>query len=406
MSPTDLIDYDPAALTEMQNPFPGWQRIRNEAPVFYTPQHDVWWVSRYDDVRGVLEDPAMYSSKNSFRTPPPPPDLAPLLGGLPWEHTIAAQDPPEHSRLRRLAQVAFTPKHTAGREPEIRAITNRRIDDFPSGGRFDLVPAFSQPIPLEVITRIVGAPAEDAPQLRRWTDAFFRLVGSGSTLDDDQRAHLYREIRELMLYCRAFIDHRRSEPRDDLGTDLIFAQTDAGDPQLSDVELTAVIISMFVAGNETSASMISQSLFCLLTHPEQWEEVKADRSLIPAAVEETLRFCGPVKGIQRTATRDTVLGGVEIPAGAQLYLLLGSADRDDEKWSDPDSFDIHRPQLSQHVMFGRGLHFCLGAPLARLEGRVALECLIDRVPDIRLADEIKYGDFVRVLSPVQLLVEV
>jgi cytochrome P450 len=287
----------------------------------------------------------------------------------------------------------------------IREITNRRIDAFPEDGAFDLVSTFSQPVPLEVITHIVGAPAEHAPQLRHWTDVFFRLVGSGSTIDEAERTKLYEEIRDLMLYCRDLIEDRRREPQDDLATDLIFAQTEDGDPQLSDVELTAVIISMFVAGNETSASMITQSLYCLLTHPEQWAEVKADRSLIPGAVEETLRYCGPVKGIQRTTTRPTQLGDVELPEGAQLYLLLGSAGRDADTWEDADSFDIHRKQLSRHVAFGRGLHFCLGAPLARLEGLIALECLIDRVPDIRLAGDITYGDFVRVLSPLELLVE-
>jgi cytochrome P450 len=401
-----LADYDPAAAAEMQDPFTGWARARLEAPVFFTPQHDVWWVSRHDDIKAILEDPATYSSRDSFKTPPPPEDLAPLLGGLPWEHTIAAQDPPEHSRLRRLAQIAFTPKHTAGREPVIREIANRHIDAFPKSGAFDLVSAFGQPMPLEVITRIVGAPVEHAPQLRRWTDVFFRLIGSGSTLDEQARASLYAEIRELMVYCRELIDERRREPRDDLATDLVLARTDEGEPRLSDVELTAVIISLFVAGNETSASMISQSLYCLLTHPEQWKEVQADPSLIPAAVEETLRFCGPVKGIQRTTTRPTTIGDVDLPKGAQLYLLLGSAGRDANIWDDADSFDIHRKQLSQHVAFGRGLHFCLGAPLARLEGRIALECLIDRVPDISLATgAITYGDFVRVLSPAELLVD-
>jgi cytochrome P450 len=401
----DEPDYDPAALSEMQDPFPGWSRAREEFPVFYSAQHDVWWVSKYEDMRAILRDPETFSSAQALRTPPPPPDLAELLGGLPWDHTITAQDPPAHTRLRRLAQVAFKPKHIADREPEIRAITERRIDSFPAGGVFDLVSAFSQPIPLEVITRIVGAPAADAPNLRRWTDAFFRLVGSGYALDEDQRNALYHEMREAMLYCKDFIDSRRSHPRDDLATDLIFATSDAGDPQLSDVELSSVIISLFVAGNETSASMISQSLYCLLTHPEQWSEVKANPELIPAAIEETLRYCGPVKGIQRTTTRAVSLGGVKVPRGAQLYLLLGSSGRDNQQWADADTFNIHRDNLSQHLMFGRGLHFCLGAPLARLEGRVALECLIERVPDIRLSGPIKYGDFVRVLSPIELLVD-
>jgi cytochrome P450 len=400
------FDYDPAAPSETQDPFPGWAKARSEAPVFFTPQHDVWWVSRYDDIRAVLGDPTTFSSRASFKTPPPPPDLAELIGALPWEHTIAAQDPPEHSRLRKLVQTAFTPKFLARREPDIREITNARIDAFPPSEIFDLVTSFSQPIPLRVITRIVGAPDEDSQQLRHWTDVFFRLIGSGSTLDEDVRRSLYSDISDLVVYCRAFLDERSREPRDDLASELVAAQIEDGS-RLSEAELIAVIISLFVAGNETSASMISQALFCLLTHPTQWDEVRADPALIPQALEETLRFCGPVKGIQRTTTCATELGGVEIPAGAQLYLLLGSSGRDDAKWEQPDEFDIHRGSLSQHLMLGRGLHFCLGAPLARLEGRIALEQLIERVPGIRLApgEEIKYGDFVRVLSPVELLVE-
>jgi cytochrome P450 len=396
--------YDPASPAESQDPFPGWAWARANAPVFYTPQHNLWWVSRYDDIRTILERTDVFSSRGALNTPPPPPDIAALLEGLPWEHTITSQDPPEHTRLRRLVQVAFTPKHVAGREGMIREIVERRLDLFPRGEPFDLVSVFSQPIPLEVITRIVGAPVEDAPQLRRWTDTFFRLIGSGGTLAADEVHALYREMHEMMEYAKAFIADRRAQPRDDLGTDLIFATTEEGDPQLSEIELIAVIMSLFTAGNETSASMISQSIFCLLSHPDQWEEVKRDPSLIPAAVEETLRFCGPVKGIQRTTTVDTTVGGVDIPAGAQVYLLLGSSGRDDEKWQGPDDFDVHRRNLSQHLMLGRGLHFCLGAPLARLEGKVALECIVERAPDLELAGPIVYGDFVRVLSPVELLV--
>ena len=401
----ELIDYDPAALSEMQNPFPGWARARAEAAVFYNERDDVWWVSRYDDVRRVLEDHATFSSRNSFRTPPPPPDLVEVLGALPWKHTIAAQDPPAHTRLRRLVQTAFTPKFLTAREPDIRAITNRRIDGFPEGKPFDFVTEFAQPVPLQVITRIVGAPEEDGLQLRHWTDAFFRLVGSGSTLSEEARRALYIDIRDLTVYCRGLLDDRRRNPEDDLASELVQAQIEDGS-RLNEAELIAVITSLFVAGNETSASMLSQALFCLLAHPTQWAEVKADPTLIPKAIEETLRYCGPVKGIQRTATADTELGGVDIPAGAQLYLLLGSAGRDEDAWERPDEFDIHRGRLSQHLMLGRGLHFCLGAPLARLEGRIGLEQVVARVPDIALTeDAITYGEFVRVLSPVRLMVE-
>jgi cytochrome P450 len=398
--------YDPAASTEMQDPFPGWQWARHKAPVFYSAKHDVWWVSRYEDVRDVLRSPDTYSSRGSLKTPAPPPGLEDILGGLPWEHTITAQDPPDHTRLRRLGQVAFLPKHVADREPMIRSIINRYIDAFPTDGSFDLVTAFSQPIPLEVITRIVGAPVADAHRLRKWTDAFFQLIGSGATLEAGRLAHLYEQIRELMEYCRELIDSRRGAPQDDVASDLIHARGEDGEPRLSDVELTSVIISLFTAGNETSASMISQSLYCLLSNREQWGAVRADHSLIPAAVEETLRFCGPVKGIQRTAVRESTIGGVTVPKGVQLYLMLGSTGRDDQHWADPDVFNIHRHGLSQHLMFGKGLHFCLGAPLARLEGRVALECICERVPDIQLAGPIIYGDFVRVLSPASMEVRI
>jgi cytochrome P450 len=400
-------EYDPAAQSEMQDPFLGWSRARHEAPIFYSSKHDVWWVSRYEDVARVLADPITFSNRMSLKAPETPPDVAALMGGLPWKHVLVAQDPPDHTRLRRLMQLALTPRFIAEREPAIRKIADDLIDAFPVGQPFDFVTSFGQLLPLWVITEIVGAPRSDAPRFRGWTDAFFRFLGSGDTLTEDDKQHLIGQIRELIIYCRDFIEERRASPREDLATHLIFATTDTGEPSLTDIELCSMIISLFTAGNETSASMLSQTMYSLLRRPDQWAAVKSDPSLIQPAVEEALRHTGPVKGIQRTVMRDCQVGGVDLAAGQQLYLLLGSTGRDEEFWEEADEFDVHRPGLTQHLAFGKGIHLCIGAPLARLEGRVALGALIERVPDIHLHGDrgIVFGDFVRVLSPIELEVQ-
>jgi cytochrome P450 len=402
------FDYDPAASSEMQNPFLGWARARNEAPVFYSEKHNVWWVTRQADIDAVLSNPTAFTNASSLKAPEVPPDVAALVGGLPWEHTLVATDPPDHTRLRRLIQVALSPRMVARMQPVIRRLANELIDGFPVGEPFDFVKSFSQPLPLYVITEILGADRADAPKFRIWTDAFFRFLGSGSTLSEKDRDILIDQMRDLIVHTRDFLDDRREHPREDLATELLNAHNESGDPALTEVELVSIVVSLFTAGNETTASMVGQTLFSLLNHPDQWADVKEDPSLLPAALEESLRYTGPVKGVQRTVEVDSVVGGVEIPAGQQLYLLVGSAGRDEEAWVDPDMFDIHRAPSGPHLAFGKGIHLCVGAPLARLEGRVALETLIERVPGIRLSGDkgIIYGEFVRVLSPESMMTEV
>lgn len=406
--PADQPPYDPTAADELIDPFPGWARARSVEPVFYSPEYDIWWVSKWTDVVDVLRSPETFSSAHVFDTPPPPADIAPrFVTGLPWEHTIASQDPPEHARLRELVQRALTPKLVAGREGDIRSIANDLLDRFPKQGRVDLAAEYGQPIPLTVITRMLGAPDKVAPRLRHWTDVSFKLLGSVSSLPPELLRSYYADTADCVEYCLEFIAERRREPGDDLATELINARTEDGSSRMSDAELIGTLLSLLKAGNETTASLISKSVYLLLQYG-LWADVVADPSLIAKVLEETMRFSGPVKGVQRTAISDTVVGGVPIPAGSQLYLLLGSAGRDTDVWPDADEFDPGRKDVNKHVGLGRGIHFCVGAPLARLEARIAIEELAHRHPELRLAGDqpIDYHPMYLVHSPYRLNVEV
>jgi len=228
------FDYDPAASSEMQNPFLGWRRARNEAPVFYSEKHNVWWVTRQNDIAEVLVNPAIFGNSSSLKAPDVPPDVAALIGGLPWEHTLTATDPPDHTRLRRLVQVALSPRMVAAMEPVIRRLASELIDAFPVGEPFDFVKSFSQPLPLYVITEILGAERSDAPRFRVWTEAFFRFLGSGASLSDDDRSVLVERMRELIIHTRDFLQERRERPRQDLATELLNAHNESGDPALSE----------------------------------------------------------------------------------------------------------------------------------------------------------------------------
>jgi cytochrome P450 len=402
------FDYDPTAPTAARDPYPGWARARRERPIFYTEQHDLWWVTRYDDVQTIMRDTETFSNAVALETPSPPPDLEFLFDiGIPWAHTLVSQDPPHHTRIRRLVQTAFTPKHVGQREPEIRAIARDLIAPVRASGNCDLVKAFSEPLPLIVITRILGVDDADRPRLRHWTEQFFTLVGAGWRLTAEQQHELYEEMGAFLAYCRGLIEERRAQPTEDLITDLVFARTDEGDPSLSEIELVAIILSLLAAGNETSASLIAKATYFLLQDQgKDWRRIVADPKLIPAALEETIRYCGPVNGVRRVVTKETELGGVTLPEGARLFLAVSSTGRDEEAWDDPELFDIDRDGLSRQLGFGRGTHFCLGAPLARLESRVALEVLSEELPDLRLGseEEMEYYDLIRVHSPSRLSV--
>jgi cytochrome P450 len=401
--------FDPLEPDQVANPFPWLALARREAPVFYMPKYEMWCVTRHEDVVQVVRDVESFSSANAFGGEILiHPDVADELpDGHPEQRGLVAIDPPEHTRLRRLGNKVFTPKLVAVQEGAIREIADELIDGFVEAGRVDLCAKYSGLLSSRVMMRFLGAPLDMTEQVMNWTHDGVRMMSTGAKKlsDEDWLAHSRRAV-EWERWLTALIDERRAAPAEDLVSLFVHATDDNGQPALAHRDLLGQISGLIAAGVETTTSFIALLVGLLLTHVDQWEQVKADQTLIPQAVEEGLRLVGPIRGFYRYATVDKEVGGTIIPKGSIVYVHYGSPGRDEAVFSEPDVFDLRRPNASKHLAFGYGTHFCLGAPLARLEARIALECLIDRLPTLRLAEPI--DDFelhMQVGSPKTVIVE-
>lgn len=392
-----FADFDPLVAHPLQigqpisrqQPWPLLDQARKQQPVFYMPQIDMWCVTRYEDIRTMLRDTETFSNSGANEMRTEVPDEITIPEGCPYPaigDSVANLDPPRHTRLRKLMQYAFTPKRVGERSEQIRAIANACIDKFIDQGEADLVPAYSNPIPIQVIAMILGFPLEAAGRFRKWTDDFMELLANPG-LPHDRAVAMWNGLLESFDYIRTHVESRRETPQNDLLSDLLQARSDDGSPSLSDFEVISNTISFVIAGTDTTATQISHMVICLQEDRSRWEEVVADPTLVPKVVEETLRFLGPVRGLNRVVTRDAELGGVAIPKGARLFWMGSSANRDETVFEHPDEFDIHRKNNSHHLGFGALRHFCVGAPLARLEAQIALECLIERIPDLRIEEQ-------------------
>ncbi len=382
-----LTGFDPLAIDF--EPF--LARARDELPVFYSPEHELWCVTRHADVDAVYRDPITFSNvaSHSMSVPIPAALAADLGPGYVFPHAgqLDVIDPPQHTRVRRLLQKAFTPKRVGAYEGEVNAIADALLDRCVGSGETDLMSAFTTPLPIAVIAHVLGIPPAQAGAFHRWTEAFFRLSSGATELPEDEALERWSELLACERYLRDFIDQRRQEPTEDLTSDLVRLTDAGGDSSLTEDELLANIIGFVTAGSDTSSILMAHAVYLLLTHPDDWEAVKADPSLVPNAVEETLRIMGSVRGLRRTTTTAVTLGGARIPKGARVYIHLASANRDRGVFEDPDRYDLARRDVRKHLGFGVGAHFCIGASLARLEARVALERLIARVPNLRLAEQ-------------------
>ena len=377
------IDFDPMRPDQRECPFDLYAKARAEMPIFYSERFDLWVVTRYRDIVAILKDPVRFSSAQSLALDSalPPEVQAVLDTGYPPTPTMVTADPPVHTRFRELVGRAFTSRRVAQMEPRMRDIANGLVDSFYGEGRADIVRRFAYPFPMEVIAEILGVPSAEMDNFKRWSDDMSARFGP---LPLQRHIECARSEVEFQHYFADQLERRRREPRGDFLTALLQARV-KGETPLNLPEMLSILKQLLIGGNETSTNLIGSMMLLLMSNRDQYEALLADRSLETNTVEEALRLDSPVQGLFRTATCDVEIGGVAIPKGAHLELLYASGNRDADRFGDPDRFDLRRHDSSNHMAFGFGIHFCIGAPLARYEGRVALDVLLDRLPSMRLA---------------------
>jgi len=367
------LTYDPYDYEIDANPHPVWARLRAEAPVYYNERLGFYALSRFDDVLRAHLDPGTFSSSRTtvLELMSPEPDEF-------MQQLMIFMDPPQHTRYRKLVSRAFTPRHISALEPRVRAIAAGFLDEFVGAAGFDYVADFGARLPVMVISALLGAPEEDEAQLRQWTDESLH-IDPGSEM---MGAHAEELRRAVHGYWQAHIDDRRRRLRDDIMSELIGAELEDADGStrhLTDDELHAFIGLLSGAGNETVARFLGWVVTGLDEFPDQRALLAAEPSLIPNAVEEILRWESPSPIQGRWTLNDVEMHSTVIPAGSKVALLTGAANRDERTFQEPDVIDVRR-SINRHVAFGYGIHFCLGAALARLEGRIALEETLKRFP--------------------------
>jgi len=368
---------DPEVLAD---PYPLYARLRAEDPVHWDPFLHAWIVTRYSDVLTVLHD---YSAD---RTPTPEQLTAMGLSHLtPIAKVMVRQmlfmDAPVHTRLRGLASVAFTPRRIEVLRAHIQEIADRLLDSAVPSGRMDLMAQFANPLPAIVTAEMLGVPAEDHERLKLWSADFAEMLGNFQH-NPDRVPRVLRSVEEMTEYFRGAIADQRRTPREGLVRSLLTAEVD-GD-RLSEEEVIANCIVTMVGGQETTTNLIGNGVLTLLRHPPELERLREDPSLSASAVEELLRYESPSQHTARMAPSDRELGGRPIRKRQAVIAVMGAANRDPERFPDPDRLDLSR-QPNRHVAFGWAAHFCFGAPLARMEGQIAFDTLLRRLPELRLA---------------------
>ncbi|WP_257459592.1 cytochrome P450 family protein [Archangium lipolyticum] len=383
------------------NPFPFYARLREEAPVFRImgPANEVGWlVTRYEDVNQVLKHASLSKDRIGSMTPE-------QRARMPWfvklfepiSQNMLSRDPPDHTRLRALVHKAFTPRLIERLRSRVQSLSDGLLDAAQRKGSMELVSEYALLVPVTIIAEMLGVPSGDYRKFQRWSN---RLISNTNMRD------VLLSVPSILMftrYLRKLVAQRRSSPGDDLLTALIQAE-EAGD-KLTPDELVSMVFLLLVAGHETTVNLIAGGTLALLQHPEQLDRLRKNPELIEPAVEELLRYASPVEiSTERFAREDISVGGVTIPKGDLVFAVIASANRDERQFQNPDTLDLSR-EPNKHLSFGMGIHYCLGAPLARLEGQIAIQTLVNRFPRLRLskpAESLKWRTGFLMRGPKQL----
>jgi cytochrome P450 len=368
----------------LDDPLPFYRQLREQQGPVYRDAIGVWVLTNYADVVAALHDPRFSADRirPALNIIPEPQrtELRPLFEYI--VQMMLFQDPPHHSQVRGLVTKAFTPRVVAAMRPQIQAMVDELLDAVQPEGRMDIVNDLSHPLPTAVIAEMMGVPHEHREQFKAWSDHFVLFLGNMRLLTVDQFRQIYTSMQEFTGYFRELVAERRLHPADDLLSALISAEEQG--TMLTEEELFMNCILLLAAGHETTINLIGNGMLAFLRHPDQWERLRADPALLESAVEECLRYDAPAQFTARVLLAEAEIAGTTIPAGQPFLFGLGMSNHDPARFAEPDRFEIGRPD-NRHLSFGYSSHFCVGAPLARLEAQIAFAALAERLPNLRLA---------------------
>lgn len=383
-APADHHGYEPFA---MENPFPAYARMRTEQPVMFDERTGLYVVTGYDDVKEVFEKWETFSSENAqapVRKRGPQATQIMNEGGFTTYSGLSARRPPEHTRIRAIAQKAFTPRRFKALEPMIRENVKDSITAMISRGdnHGDIVADLAYSLPTVTILTLIGEDISLVDTYKRWSDSRAAMTW-GDLSDEEQIPHAHNLV-EYWDRCQELVTEAHATGGDSLTADLVKAQSEGA--EISDHEIASLLYSLLFAGHETTTTLISNCVRVLLENRYAWDAIIAEPKQIPKAIDEVLRYAGSIVGWRRKALADTEVGGVQIPEGGELLLLMGSANRDESRFENGEDFDISRANARDHLSFGFGIHYCLGNMLAKLQAKIALEELSGALPDLQLVD--------------------